>query len=107
VGVLENWQSALVVAAPHQHLAEQRKPLGVVAIGLDHPQELSLGLLPLVQLVEGLAEEQSPLDVLGVGLDAAGRHLRAITRATERQKRIRESNKATRWIPTIGIGEML
>jgi hypothetical protein len=70
--VLEDRRGALVVGAAQEHLAQEREAGLVRAVDLDDPQQLGLGLFPLVQRREGLREDQAAFVVVGVVAEPGG-----------------------------------
>ncbi len=93
--VLQDRQGALVVGAPHEHLAQHAEGRAVIAVALDHLQQLGLRLLPLMQRGEGARHHQAAVEIGGVLAQAARPDLDGIARPPERNHGVSEPDERT------------
>ena len=77
----------------------------MVAVGLDHLEQLGLGFLPLVERGEGARDHQPAVQITGVVLQAAGPDLDRVARPPEREQRVAQADEESAGIPSEGLAQ--
>ena len=105
--MLQDRQGPLVVGPAHEDLAQQTEAAAVVAVGLDHLEQLCLRLLPLVQHGEGAGDHDAAVEALGRELEPARTDVDRVARAPEREQSFAQGDKSPPGVAPEGVVQLL